>query len=87
MKTNETGWMAVSKTAPEQPMYTLPHLPSVPIKPPQHEHIQAFIMYELEKALQQIQRRGIGFVENTSKQKIEYRIDNVVYTLSISEKG
>lgn len=51
-----------------------------------HEHIQAFFMYELEKKLEEIQRRGIGFINCSSKGVIEYCIDDAVYVFTLTEK-
>lgn len=53
----------------------------------EHEHIQAFLMYEIEKKLEEIQRRGVGFINCTSLGTIEYRIDDTVYVFTIKEKA
>ena len=40
----------------------------------EHEHIQAFLMYEIIKKLEDLQRRGIGY-------------DETVYHIKISENN
>ena len=52
-----------------------------------HEHIQAFFAYELEKKLEEIQRRGIGFINCVTKNRIEYCIDDTVYVFMLEERG
>jgi len=50
-----------------------------------HEHIQAFLMYEITTLLQEIERRGIGFIDLTYKYGIDYKIDGTVYHIRIEE--
>lgn len=50
-----------------------------------HEHIQAFLMYEIQKRLEDLERRGVGFINVTYNGGIDYKIDGVVYHIRIEE--
>ena len=50
-----------------------------------HEHIQAALMYEIEKLLETFQRRRIGYIDRSFKGGIDYKIDDVVYRITIEE--
>lgn len=49
-----------------------------------NEHIKAFFMYEIEKMLETIQKRGIGYIDCTYVGGIDYKIDGVVYHITIT---
>ena len=51
-----------------------------------HEHIQAALMWEIEKRLEEIQRRGVGYIDLTYTGGIDYRIDDIVYEIKITER-
>ena len=51
----------------------------------EHGHIQAFLMYEIEKLLEAIQKRGVGYINCTGVGEIDYEIDGVVYHIKITE--
>lgn len=51
-----------------------------------HEHIKAFLMYEIDKTLSELQRRGIGYIDGEGTCVIDYRIDDTTYEISIREK-
>ncbi len=51
-----------------------------------HEHIQAFLMFEIQKKLEEIQRRGVGYIYCTYTGEIDYKIDGVVYEIKITER-
>lgn len=51
-----------------------------------HEHIQAFLMFEIQKKLEEIQRRGVGYIDCTYTGKVDYKIDDVVYEIKITER-
>lgn len=51
-----------------------------------HEHIKAFLMFEIDKRLSELQRRGIGYIDSEGVCCIEYKIDDIVYVISIQEK-
>ena len=48
-----------------------------------HEHIQAALMYEIEKLLETFQRRRVGYIDQTFTGGIDYKIDDVVYRITI----
>jgi len=50
-----------------------------------HEHIQAFLMHEIEELLEAIQKRGVGYIDRTGVGEIDYKIDGVVYHIKITE--
>lgn len=50
-----------------------------------HEHIKALLMYEIQKRLEDLERRGVGFIDVSYKGGIDYRIDGVVYHIRIEE--
>ena len=50
-----------------------------------HEHIQALLMYEIEKKLEEIQRKGVGYIDCTYTGGINYKIDDVIYKITIEE--
>lgn len=51
-----------------------------------HQHIKALLMYEVEKALEAIQRRGVGYIEGSYTGGVDYAIDGVVYSITIEER-
>lgn len=51
-----------------------------------HEHIQAALMYELEKKLEEIQRRGVGYIDQIFRGGVDYKIDDTVYRITITEQ-
>lgn len=51
-----------------------------------HEHIQAAVMYEIEQALEKLERRGVGYIDASYPGSIDYKIDGVCYTIKISEE-
>ena len=53
----------------------------------EHEHIQAFLMYEIIKKLEDLQHRGIGFIDLSYTGGIDYKIDETVYHIKISENN
>lgn len=53
----------------------------------EHEHIQAFLMYEIIKKLEDLQRRGIGFIDLSYTGGVDYKIDGTVYHIKISESN
>ena len=53
----------------------------------EHEHIQAFLMYEIIKKLEYLQRRGIGSIDLSYTGGIDYKIDETVYHIKISENN
>ena len=53
----------------------------------EHEHIQAFLMYEIIKKLEDLQRRGIGYIDLSYTGGIDYKIDETVYHIKISENN
>lgn len=46
---------------------------------------QAFLMYEIEKKLEEIQLHAVGFINCTMKGCIEYCIDNTIYKITLEE--
>ena len=52
-----------------------------------HEHIQALLMFEIEKKLEELQRRGVGYIDCEYTGGINYKIDDTVYEITIKEKG
>lgn len=50
-----------------------------------HEHIQAFLMYEIIFKLEEIHRCGVGFIDQTFTKGVDYRIDDTVYRITIEE--
>lgn len=52
-----------------------------------HTHIQTLLMSEISKKLEELQRRGIGYIDCECTGRIDYKIDDVVYQISIEEDG
>ena len=52
-----------------------------------HEHIQALLMFEINKKLEELQRRGVGYIDCEYTGGINYKIDDTVYEITIKEKG
>ncbi len=52
-----------------------------------HEHIKALLMFEINKKLEELQRRGVGYIDCEYTGGIDYKIDNTVYEITIKEKG
>lgn len=52
-----------------------------------HEHIQALLMFEINKKLEELQRRGVGYIDCEYMGSINYKIDDTVYEITIKEKG
>ena len=52
-----------------------------------HEHIQALLMFEINKKLEELQRRGVGYIDWEYMGGINYKIDDTVYEITIKEKG
>lgn len=53
----------------------------------EREHIQAFLMYEIIKKLEDLQRSGIGSIDLSYTGGIDYKIDETVYHIKISENN
>lgn len=51
-----------------------------------NEHIKAFLMYEIDKRLSELQRRGVGYIDSEGTCYINYKIDDTVYVISIREQ-
>ena len=42
-----------------------------------HEHIQALLMFEINKKLEELQRRGVGYIDCEYMGGINYKIKSV----------
>lgn len=51
-----------------------------------NEHIKAFLMFEIDKRLSELQRRGVGYIDSEGTCVINYKIDDTIYEISIREK-
>ena len=52
-----------------------------------NKHIITLLLFEINKRLEQMQRRGIGRMEKSQTGAIEYRIDDTVYEITVKAKG
>ena len=50
-----------------------------------HEHIQAFIMYEITQMLEGLNRKRIGYIDQSFTGGVDYRIDDTIYRITIEE--
>lgn len=50
-----------------------------------HEHIQAALMFEIEKLLETFQRRRVGYIDQSFTGGVDYRIDDTIYRITIEE--
>lgn len=50
-----------------------------------HTHIQTLLISEMSKALESLQRRGIGYIDEELPSEIYYKIDDVLYHITITE--
>lgn len=52
-----------------------------------NKHIITLLLFEINKRLEQMQRRGIGHMEKSQASAIEYRIDDTVYEITVKAKS
>ena len=50
-------------------------------------HIETMLVYEVSKALERLQRRGIGFTDKKNVGSVDYVIDDTVYEVTVKAKG
>lgn len=50
-------------------------------------HIETMLVYEVSKALERLQRRGIGFTDKKNVGSVDYIIDDTVYEVTVKAKG
>lgn len=52
-----------------------------------NNHIVTLLVYEINKRLEQMQRRGIGCIEKSYSGGIDYRMDDTVYEITVKVKS
>ena len=50
-------------------------------------HIETLIMNEVEKALENLQRSGVGFITDKTNKTLYYDIDRTVITVEVGTEG
>lgn len=50
-------------------------------------HIETMLVYETSKALERLQRRGIGFIDKKNVGSVDYVVDGTVYEVTVKVKG
>ena len=50
-------------------------------------HIVTLLVYEINKRLEQMQRRGIGCIEKSYTDGVDYRMDDTVYEITVKVKN
>ena len=51
-----------------------------------HEHIQALLMFEINKKLEELQRKGVGYIDCEYMGGINNKIDDTIYEITIKGK-
>ena len=52
-----------------------------------NNHIVTLLVYEINKRLEQMQRRGIGCIDKSYTGGIDYRMDDTVYEITVKIKS
>ena len=50
-------------------------------------HIETLIMNELRKALEDLEQKGVGYIEYEKTKEIYYRIDNQEIRISVDQRS